>query len=110
MVLKPILRSKNLERVLVFITARENGYAREIARFFNTDLKAIQDQLEKLEAGGVIVSKEVGRTVVYEFNPRYAMLKELKALIEKAISYYPDDIQENLLMNRRRPRRRDKPL
>jgi len=110
MLLEPILGSKNRERVLVYLQAREEGYAREIARFFETDHYPIQNQLEKLESGGVLVSKEVGRTVVYEFNPRYAMLQELKALMEKAISFYPEDLQEKLLMNRRRPRRRDKPL
>ena len=109
MVLEPIFGSKNRERVLIFLQARDVGYAREIARFFETDHFPIQDQLEKLEGGGVIVSREAGRTVLYEFNPRYAFLKELRAILEKAISYYPDDLKERLLMNRRRPRRRGKP-
>jgi len=109
MVLEPIIGSNNRERVLIFLQARDVGYAREIARFFETDHFPIQNQLEKLEVGGVIVSREAGRTVLYEFNPRYAFLKELRAILEKAISYYPDDLQERLLMNRRRPRRRGKP-
>jgi len=109
MVLEPIIGSNNRERVLIFLQARDVGYAREIARFFETDHFPIQNQLEKLEGGGVIVSREAGRTVLYEFNPRYAFLKELRAILEKAISYYPDDLQERLLMNRRRPRRRGKP-
>jgi len=107
--LEPLFGSKNRERVLIFLQARKEGYAREIARFFETDHYPIQEQLERLEGGGVIVSRAVGRTVLYEFNPRYALLKELKAILEKAISYYPDDLQERLLMNRRRPRRRGKP-
>jgi predicted ArsR family transcriptional regulator len=109
MLLEPIFGSSNRERVLIFLQAREEGYAREIARFFETDLSPIQDQLERLEAGGVIVSKQVGRTILYRFNPRYALLDELKSLLNKAISFYPDDLQEKLLMNRRRPRRRGKP-
>ena len=109
MLLEPIFGSSNRERVLIFLQAREEGYAREIARFFETDLSPIQDQLEKLEAGGVIVSKQAGRTILYRFNPRYALLDELKSLLNKAISFYPDELQERLLMNRRRPRRRGKP-
>jgi hypothetical protein len=109
MLLEPIFGSSNRERVLIFLQAREEGYAREIARFFETDLSPIQYQLEKLEAGGVIVSKQAGRTILYRFNPRYALLDELKSLLNKAISFYPDDLQEKLLMNRRRPRRRGKP-
>lgn len=109
MLLEPILGSSNREMVLAFLEARDEGYAREIARFFETDLSPIQQQLEKLEAGSVLVSRKVGRTVLYEFNPRYPFLKELKLLLNKALMYYPEDQKERLLMNRRRPRRRGKP-
>jgi hypothetical protein len=108
--LQPILGSENIERVLVFIFARNEGYATEIARFFETDLYGIQNQLDKLETGGVVVSHLAGRTRIYTFNPRYPFLKELKSLLEKALSFYPVDVREKLLMNRRRPRRRGKPL
>lgn len=105
-----LLGSKNAERVLLYIYSREEGYAREIARFYNTDLKPIQKQLDKLEAGGVLVSRNVGRTRPYVFNPRYPFLSELKALLEKALSFYPAKEQEELIMNRRRPRARGKTL
>jgi len=66
--------------------------------------------LERLENAGVLVSREAGRTVLYEFNPRYALLEELDALLEKALSFYPEELQEALLKDRRHPRRRGKPL
>jgi predicted transcriptional regulator len=109
MLLDPLFGSENRERILIFLQARETGYASEIAQYFNTDLSPIQLQLEKLEAGGVIVSHQVGRTVVYQFNPRYALLKELRAFLDKALVFYPEALQEKLLKNRRRPRRRGKP-
>lgn len=105
-----LLGSKNVERVLIYILAREEGYPREIARFFETDLKSIQNQMDKLEAGGVLVSRSVGRTRPYVFNPRYPFLLELKALLEKAFSFYPVKEQEELKMNRRRPRAKGKQL
>jgi hypothetical protein len=108
--LQPILGSENAERVLVFILARNEGYATEIARFFETDLSGIQNQLEKFEVGGVLVSQTAGRTRLYAFNPRYPFLNELRSLLEKALSFYNAETQEKLLMNRRRPRRRGKPL
>ena len=107
--LEPILGSGSSERVLIFILAREKGYATEIARLFKTKLYSIQKQLDKLELGGVLVSYTAGRTRLYTFNPRYPFLKELKSLLSKALSYYPQDERESLLMNRRRPRRRGKP-
>jgi len=105
-----IVGSKSSEQVFIFLVARQEGYATEIANFFDAELYAIQKQLERLENSDVLVSRKVGRTRVYQFNPRYPFLKELRSLLEKVLSCYPDDIKEALLMNRRRPRKRDKPL
>jgi hypothetical protein len=96
--------------VLVFILAREEGYAREIARFFDTDPDSIQKQLVKFESAGILVARSAGRTRLYSFDPRYPFLKELKALLEKVVSFYGAEERERLLMNRRRPRRPGKPL
>jgi len=108
--LGPLLGSENKERVLIFLLARDEGYATEIARFFGTDLYGIQKQLDNLEVGSVLVSRKLGRTRMYSFNPRYAFLKELKSLLEIAFSFYPERERERLLLNRRRPRLRGKPL
>src|SRR5258707_2313286 len=108
--LEPLLRSKSTERILIFLVAREDGHARDMARFFDADLYAIQKQLDNLEAGGVLTSRLVGRTRLYAFNPRYPFTGELKQLLLKTLSFYPEGEREKLMMNKRRPRRRDKPL
>ena len=105
-----LLGSQNSERVLLFILAREKGYAAEISRFYDTAINGIQQQLEKFENGGVLVSQMIGRTRLYSFNPRYPFLIALKQLLSEAISFYPKEDQEKLLLNRRRPRRKGKPL
>jgi hypothetical protein len=96
--LEPILGSLSSERVLLFILAKEEGYAREIARFYETDLDPIQKQLDKLELGDVLVSRMVGRTRLFSFNPGYSFLEELKGLLEKALSFYPADVRDRLIM------------
>ena len=108
--IESLLGSKNAERVLIYIFARGEGYAREIAGFYKSDLKSIQMQLDKFEKSGVLASRTVGRTRPYIFNPRYPFLNELKSLLEKALSFYSVEEQEELKMNRRRPRARGKPL
>ena len=110
MMIEPIVGSRSSEQVFIFLVARENGYATEIARFFDADLYAIQRQLDRLESADVLVSKKIGRTRVFQFNPRYPFLKELKALLTRVLEYYPDKVKEKLIMNRRRPRKKDKPL
>lgn len=108
--LSSLLGSISGERTLLFIYARGEGYGREIARFFNTDLAPIQRGLEKFEANGLLNSRLVGKTRLYSFNPRYALRPEVENLLKKAIKFYPPNQQEALLMNRRRPRRSGKPL
>jgi len=108
--IEAILGSASKEKVLVYLVARGEGYSREIARFFNTDLTPVQKQLEKLELGGVLYSKLLGRTRVFMFNPRYPFIEELKGLFEKVLSFYPEELQDKLILNRRRPRRHGKPL
>ena len=108
--IEALLGSLNCERALIFLRARGQGYAREITRYFRTGLAPIQRQLDKLEQNGILYSELIGRTRVYKFDPRYPFLSELGSLLDKALQAYPDQQREALLMNRRRPRRRGKPL
>ena len=108
--LESLFGTVNREKVLIFLQARGEGYPREIAEFFKTDLRAIQNQLEKLEQGGVIYSRMIGRTRLYSFNPRYPFLKELQTLLEKALEFYPAEEKNRFTPERSRPRRKGKPL
>ena len=108
--LKPILGSTSRERILLFLFARGEGYPREIARFFNTDLAPIQRELIKLEINGVLASRLAGRTRLYSLNSRYVFKPEIEGLLAKALDFYPPVDRERLLLNRRRPRRSGKPL
>ncbi len=74
--LESLLGFTNAERVLLFVAMRTEGYASEIAKFFDPDLFGIQTQLDKLENGGELASRTVGRTRLYALNPRYARIKE----------------------------------
>ena len=108
--LEELFGSKNRERVLQYILANGQGYAKEIADFYESSVDPIQKQLERLELGGILVSQTVGRTRLFMFNPRYAFKEELTALLEKARTYYSAEEQERLTKQRKRPRRTGKPL
>ena len=68
--LRDLIGSVNKERALIFLIARERGYARQIARFFDVPLNPVQKALDGLERSGILVSRAVGNTREYEFNPR----------------------------------------
>ena len=96
--------------MLLFLTARGSGYPREIANSWSMDVSTVQNQLLRLERDGLLVSRTVGRTRVFEFNPRYAFKDEVKALLDKALTRLPPNVQEQLTLQRKRPRRTGKPL
>ncbi len=108
--LESLVGSTNAERVLLFLSEREKGYAQEIADTFNVAPSQVQRILDRMERDGLLVSNTIGRTRQYEFNPRFAFRDDVKSLFLKALSMYPDDVQKALKKDRRRPRRKGKPL
>jgi hypothetical protein len=96
MLLESILVSEDAERVLLFLASRGKGYSKEVADYYERSINGIQKQLGKYEVGGVLMSSKVGRTRIYEFNPGYPLLKELKMLMEKAIQFLPREEAKRL--------------
>ena len=101
-----------IEKVLLFLLVNEKSYPSQLRRVFQNPLYSFQRALGRLEKGGVIVSHSEGKTLVYQFNPRYPFLSELKAFLQKAYAFLPQEIQEKYYesMIRKRPRRHGKPL
>lgn len=108
--LKSLFGSLSRERILTYIAAREEGYAREITTFWKCPDRPIKRELNRLEADGVLIAKSYGRTITYKINPKYFLLKELTALLLKAIDAYPPEWKEKLIFSRRRPRAKGKPV
>ncbi len=108
--MKSLLGSLSRERVLTYIAAREQGYAREITGFWKCPDRPIKRELNSLESDGILIAKSYGRTISYSMNPRFFFRKELTALLLKIIEAYPPIWREKLLLNRRRPRAKGKPV
>lgn len=108
--LESILGSQVRELILIYLAARKQGYAREIAAFYKKSLSPVQNQLDRLENGNVLVSSLSGKTRIYSFNPRYPFLKELMNLLNKVISFLPKEKKDELFLIRKRPRRKEKSL
>ena len=108
--LESIFGNKTIEKTLFFIERYGNGYAKDISDTFSISINGVQQQLKRLENGGVIVSRLYGRVRLYQFNPRYPFLKELKTLLSKAMEYLSEEELRMYYMKRIRPRKKGKSL
>ena len=107
--LEPLLNSPNKERILLYLYTNGESYPREVARSLGLSLSAVQNQLQKLESGGVLYSKLKGKVRLFGFNPRYPFKKELEALLEKTLTFIPEEEKDKYYRPRLRPRRTGKP-
>lgn len=105
-----VFGSDSAEKVLLFIQNYGKGNSNEIARTFGIRQSMVWKQLIKFERENVLASNMVGRTRVFEMNPRYAFKTELAQLLEKGIQMCTEAERESWFMQRRRPRRTGKPL
>lgn len=110
--LEYLFANKNVEKILMYIFLHEKANATELSKSFKSALDPIQKSLRKLEEGGLLVSFLEGRTRVFQWNPRYPFLHEIKALAKKEYEFLPADIQESCYhpTRRKRPRKTGKPL
>jgi DNA-binding transcriptional ArsR family regulator len=109
--LEGLVGNPTAEKVLLFLEQYGEGYAREIAtQFGGVPLSMVQRQLERLEAGGILVSQLRGRTRLFRWNPRFAFLPELRRLLRAVLGSLSEADRRRFFSARRRPRRKGKPL
>lgn len=101
-----------IEKVLFFLETNQKCYPSQLKDIFGLPLYSFQKALARLEKGGIIVSHREGKTLLYQFNPRYPFLKELRSFLQKAYTFLPEDMREKYYEPkiRNRPRRLGKPL
>ncbi|MEI8300682.1 MAG: winged helix-turn-helix domain-containing protein [Chlamydiota bacterium] len=101
-----------IEKILFYLELNEKCYPSQLRANFQTPLYSFQRALQRLEKGGIIISHKEGKTLIYQFNPRYPFLIELKAFLQKAYTFFPKKIKEQYYepITRKRPRRSGKPL
>ncbi len=89
--LEPLFESEKKEKILFFLYSHGEGYAREIARLFRFNLNTVQNQLQRLEGSGILISRSRGKVRMFSFDPRYHLKKELEALLKKAMMYLSEE-------------------
>ncbi|MDE0119713.1 MAG: winged helix-turn-helix domain-containing protein [Bdellovibrionales bacterium] len=106
--IETLLGNRVAEKCLLFIANYREGYINGIARTFNISPSQVKKQLERLETGGVLVSRRAGNVKMFMFNPRAVYKRELQILLEKVLMNLPKPELQEYYRKRRRPRRTGK--
>ncbi len=108
--LEIIFGNQTAAKIMLYLFHYGEAYANGIAKDMNITLSQVQKQLDKFEFAGVLVSKKMGTTRIYQFNPKIGIVKKVKDLVGAFYESIPLEERERIFHGRRRPRRRGKPV
>lgn len=83
MLFHALFGNPNIEKILLFLLVNETCYAAQIRHCLGGALTPLQQALNRLEKGKIIVSHLEGKTRLFRFNPHYPFLRELQALLKQ---------------------------
>jgi hypothetical protein len=109
-VLEALFGNRSAAQVLLFLEAYGAGHALRIADTYSVPVSSIQRQLRRLEASGVLLSRTVGRTRLFEFNMRNPTVRDLRAFLAAELELMPEAEVKQYYRQRQRPRRTGKQL
>lgn len=96
-------------RALLALSLLRESYPRELARLLEMPLSGVQGALRGLELDGLVVGRSLGRTRVFQLNPRYFAAAALGEFLRR-LAEPEADLRDRVAALRRRPRRTGKPL
>ena len=106
-----ILGSKTAQKLFLHLYHYGESYPSAVSKDMKVSLGAVQNQFERFENAGILVSKLQGRTRVYQFNKKQgAVVNPFIQLVKVFYESLPLTEKEEIFSSRRRPRRRGKPV
>ena len=108
--LEALFGNRSAALLMLYLLHHGEAYPSGAARDLGLSLSPVQRQLEKFEAAGFLVSKLLGSTRIYTFNPKFPATSKLLALVQVFYEGLPLKERERMFGQRRRPRRRGKPV
>ncbi|TGL63378.1 ArsR family transcriptional regulator [Leptospira sarikeiensis] len=109
-IMEGVFGNRTAGRVLLHIFHYSEIHAAAIAKDYGTAATPIKNQLIRFEEAGILISKQIGKSRVYLFNQKSAFIKPIKELLNIVYNTMPISEKERLFSERRRPRRKGKPV
>jgi len=107
-VLKDLFRSKIAEETLLYLYHYKEIYPGGIAGDYHKAISPYQNQLNRFEEAGVLISKLTGKTRVYLFNKKNPLTDPFIKMIKIVYDSIPLQEKEKLFPKRRKPRAKGK--
>lgn len=107
-VLEAVFGNRSAAQVLMFLQAYGSGHASRMASTYEVPVSAIQRQLLRFEREGLLLSRMVGRTRVFEFNLRNPTVRNLRVFLGAELELLPEAEIKRYFRQRQRPRRTGK--
>jgi DNA-binding transcriptional ArsR family regulator len=101
---KGLFGSRTRERVLKLLGVLERSYPRELATLLDEDLSVVQRTVDDLERDGVLASRLLGRTRLFELNRTYQHYAPVRELLARMGQSDPEIVAAAQAI-RQRPRR-----
>ncbi|MFQ6605975.1 MAG: ArsR family transcriptional regulator [Fidelibacterota bacterium] len=97
MMLDSLITSKARLKLLLkfFLNEETKAYLRELAKEFNESTNNIRVELNRLTDAKMLVSENVGRTVVYKANVNHALFSDIQNVVQKYVGL--DRLADELL-------------
>jgi hypothetical protein len=96
-------------RVLIALRLLGDTYPRELSRMLGLPLSGVQRAPRGLELDGLVAGRAVGRTRLYQLDPRYFAASALAAYLGR-LAEPEHELRQRVAGVRRRPRGTGKPL
>jgi predicted transcriptional regulator len=106
--LDKIFGNETISMIYLNLFHYDEVYSALIEKNTGIGSRAVLNQLNKMEEAGVLVSRSVGRTRLYQFNPKSPFVKPIKEIIEIIYSNMNIKMKEKMFKERMRPRAKGK--
>lgn len=108
--LETIFGNKTAQLIFLRLYRESDVSAGQLAKDFSIGIKAFQNQLEKFENAGLLVSRKIGNVRLFSFNPQSSYVESLRNLIKIEYDKLGPNGLEFIYSRRKRPRKRGKPI
>ena len=108
--LDKILGSETAMKIMLHLIHYGEIYPTAVARDYEISLNGVQKQFQRFEEAGILVSKLVGKSRVYQFNKKSPVVKPFMDFVKMYYDGLSLEDKQKIFATRRRPRRPGKPV